>query len=456
MKKLRDFVKPIREMSNDGVNTSFKAIFVTGGPGSGKDIIIRNALNMFSLTELNFTQAKDYLSDKHRLSEKTQDFRKEAIRLRESIIINGPADDYERVRYIKEELEELGYSTMMIFVSTTDETSQERNAMLSKMMVESVRQDKWNKSQQNRVYFSKIFESLVVFDNTGSIETKDEDIYNINEYAKVFLNSKSLNESAMDWIQRNDNLDDKFEALFKESKNDSKNNKSGQKTVGKGYNSYMSAKSPADIAPDNRSGVSNGQDAIKGNTNPRKNPNGVTYTFGSGAGVYAESSPTLTFSSPPKEPNFQQDNDKLKKKKRGDRSLTAAKVGKPPGIGPEYDTRAGGQGAAAGAGLGNQTYSEDREYSNAQPSSAAMPGSSALQPNPLSNDYDKIKKFKYFRKLNKEAIDDPGANDMGVAGVMGGAGNKEGMDSYKDPMRNVGIQIIKKNLKKGAKNVHKG
>ncbi len=47
--------------------------------------------------------------DKQKLSEKTSDQRREAIRNRGPLIINGPADDHNRMFTIKEELEELGY-----------------------------------------------------------------------------------------------------------------------------------------------------------------------------------------------------------------------------------------------------------------------------------------------------------------------------------------------------------
>ena len=73
-------------------------------------------------------------------------------------------------------------------------------------------------------------------------------------------------------------------------------------------------------------------------------------------------------------------------------------------------------------------------------------------PNPLSSDYDpKRKPFKYFRKNIKEycgSVNDPGYSEMGVGGTLGGASNKEGMDTYKDPLRNIkndyGIKIKKK------------
>jgi hypothetical protein len=53
--------------------------------------------------------------------------------------------------------------------------------------------------------------------------------------------------------------------------------------------------------------------------------------------------------------------------------------------------------------------------------------------------------FKNFRNRVKEAIDDPGANDMGVGGTLGGATNKEPMQSYRDQDKN--YTIIKKKKK---------
>ena len=66
-------------------------------------------------------------------------------------------------------------------------------------------------------------------------------------------------------------------------------------------------------------------------------------------------------------------------------------------------------------------------------------------PNPLSSEY--TPKKKDFRKFRKEAIDDPGANDMGVGGVMGGASNKEPMQTPADKFNLAGITIKKKKNK---------
>ena len=412
----------------------FRAIFVTGGPGSGKDIVIREAIAESKITELNFIQARDYLGDKQKLSEKTNDFRREAIRYRGPLIINGPADDIEKITYIKEELEELGYNTMMIFVHTNNETSKERNSNLTRMMAESVRQDKWQKAQENIIQFNEMYNNLVTLDNTGNLDTKEEDINDIYQFTKSFLDSRIFNESATDWLNRNVNL-------FGEN-NVKQNSKSiQQKTVGR-YNPFYRAKGPSDQRPDNAGSLVSGRDQIRGDTGPRKNTGvGSSVTGGAWHSAYEESHPTLKISSPPKEPNFQKDNNKEKIKKRGDKSLSAGRVSRPSGVGQEYDTRAGGQGAAAGAGLGQVGYSESQEYSNASQNGTAMLGAK-LEPNPLAEKKKKKMTFKEYNGFQNDV-------ESGLGGVLGGADNKERMDTYKDPNRNIGNDdTVKKKKRK--------
>ena len=136
----------------------FKAIFVTGGPNSGKDVVIRESIPVAGAVELNIVQAYDFLADKLKLSEKSSDFRREALRNRGPLIINGPADDSNRILYVREELEELGYDTMMVFVNTTNDASKVRNTKLSRMMLESIRHGKWLKSQRNKETYKETFE----------------------------------------------------------------------------------------------------------------------------------------------------------------------------------------------------------------------------------------------------------------------------------------------------------
>ena len=406
----------LHEQVNRG---QFRAIFVTGGPGSGKDIVIREAIAEAKAVELNTIQAFDYLQDKVRLSERTVDLRREAIRNRLPLIINGPADDYDRIMTIKEELEELGYETLMVFVNTTNGVSKERNEKLNRMISESLRFDKWQESQKFHDNFAQQFKTMLNFDNSPTYREIEQQItetyHNIND----FLDDKEYNDVAFSWLENHNklNINETFKYLFKEKNDVKKNSKSIQtKTVGQ-YNPSFKAAGPADATPDNRKGGNRfGQvDSIKGDTFPRKNPNGFSITGGAGAGAYAaqeETQPTLKISGPEKIPNFQKDNN-ISKNGKG-------KTGNPV---------TGGRNTM-GSGPG-QTFS-DRSG--------------------LQMGLGESKKFSAFRKqVTKEAIDDPGLGDPGLSGTAGQTSNKEGMQTYNDNDQRLKMAGIKINKKKGAR-----
>jgi cytidyltransferase-like protein len=376
----------------------FRAVFVTGGPGSGKDIIIRESIAESRIVELNFIQAKEYLCDKQKLSEKSNDYRREAVRNRGPLIINGPADDIEKINYIKEELEELGYETMMIFVNTTNEVSKERNSLLSRMMVESVRYDKWTKAQENTKYFTKAFNSFITFDNTDRIDNKEQDIHEIYQKTKSFLDLKVINETVEDWIERNKNL--VINSLYKENKNV----QSPSKLV---KNKANRADSPTSVSADNRPNDPNG-DNIKWDANRR--PQG-SYIFR----TYEESQPKVDWKPEQKETNFSKDKEKVKKKRFSDAPTVSSRLRNVATVGQEFDTRQQGT-VYPMSGLGDVTYREQKDFNN-------------------------------FRKVIKEYKGFQNDVESGVGGVLGGAGNKEPMDTYKDPGRNTIIDVTKKKKK---------
>ena len=398
----KELMKDVRK--GMGMNESvdrgmFKAIFVSGGPGSGKDIVIREAIAEHKIVELNFIQAQDYLADKQKLSEKTNDFRREAIRSRGPLIINGPADDTDRISYIKEELEELGYETMLVFVNTTNEVSKERNSLLSRMMVESVRQDKWLKSQKNTKYFNETFKKFISFDNTGDIDSKEEDIHDIYEKTNLFLDSRSLNETAVDWLNRNGKLG--INSLYKEQTNVKSTNQFIQ-------NKARGCRNHRFLADNNCPGcqLQRKQGRIDSVTDGDVQSNS-SYTFR----TYEETGPQVKIQPATKEPAFQKDKDQINKKKRWVDSTTGSL--RSTGLSPEFDTRQQGT-VYPMSGMGDATYKEQKDFKN----------------------------FKKFI----EAIDDPGANDMGVGGVLGGATNKEPMETINDRYGS-STTLIKKKLK---------
>jgi cytidyltransferase-like protein len=385
----------------------FKAIFVTGGPGSGKDIIIREAIPEGRAVELNATQAFDYLADKQKLSEKTNDFRREAIRNRGPLIINSPADSIDKINHIKEELEDLGYKTMMVFVNTTNEVSQERNTKLSRMMVESIRYDKWLQAQKNKELFAESFRRFIQIDNTGSLESIEEDItqtyLNINE----FIENRTYGDISLSWLEKHGKLNIGDNKIKEEKNVQSTNRFSKIKT-----NPELRAGGLDSLPADNR-GNEPQTDDLRYNAGKRTK----TYTFK----TYSEAQePRLEIRPVPKEANFSKDKEKVKNKKRfTDAPTVSQRLRNTAGIGPEFDTRQQGT-VYPMSGLGDVTYREQKEFNSFRKT---------------------IKEYKGFQN-------DPTISGMGVGGVLNGATNLEPMQSYKDADRNIGTQIkIKKKNK---------
>jgi hypothetical protein len=380
-----------------------RAIFVTGGPGSGKDIIIREAIVEPRICEMNFSQAKNYLGDKHLLCQKTNDLRRESIRTRGPLIINGPADDSESIMHIKEELEELGYKTMMIFVETTNDASKERNSLLSRTMVESVRHDKWIRSHDNIVKFKTVFDNFILFENTESVNIIEDEINSVYEFTNAFLKSFIVNRIEENWFVK------KLIEGYKNVKKDSKliqqsNRKTKDQTAGckcPKANDRMFKLNDNNCPYCQINRKSGTIDSVKDGDVAS---NG-TYTFR----TYAEQSqPTVKVNAMPKEPNFQQDKDKIQKmKNRGWKNSPSGAL-KASGVSPEFDTRQQGT-VYPMSGMGDVTYREQKQ-------------------------------FKKFR----EAIDSPGEVAMGVSGVLNGATNKEPMVTPMDKFGMSGITIKKK------------
>jgi predicted kinase len=392
----------------------FKAIFVTGGPGSGKDVVLREAIAEARAVELNSVQAIEYLNDKQKLSERTSDYRREAIRNRSPLIINGPADNQESILRIKEELEELGYDTLMVFVDTTNEASRDRNEKLTKMIAESVRQDKWNQAQQSKDSYNKVFDNFVHFDNSASLEDIEEAITDTYQTINMFIEDKEFNEISHSWlenhgmlnsigyIKENENVKPSFK--FIQRLNEKRQASAG---VYRKNSSVEKADSPADIKPDNRAGDPSADD-IKWDANKKRGGYSFrTYTEGQ--------DPKVKVKPVPEVPNFQKDKETVKKKRYSDSPTPNARLRNTTGLGQEFDTRQQGT-VYPMSGLGDVTYREQKE-------------------------------FKSFRRF-KEAIDDPGASDMGVGGVLGGSMNKEPMQTYSNQDKNVEVETPKKKKKK--------
>ena len=397
-KHARELFRDVRKgmgLNEDFNRGLFKAIFVTGGPGSGKDIIIREAIAESKAVELNSVQAFELLMDKQKLSEKSNDYRREAIRNRGPLIINGPADDHTRMITIREELEEFGYDTTMVFVDTTNEASKERNEKLSKSISESVRFDKWQLAQSSKEAYRQNFSNFISFNNSSSFEEIQEDISDTYEKINRFIEDKNYNEIAFSWLESRGKIS--ITSLFKENENVKKNSRFFESYKAKrisGTNLSTGtgprADGPGDSTPDNRAGDPN-TDNIKWDGNKKRG----SYTFK----TYSEESLNYKISPIPKESNFSKDKEKVKRNRFTDAPTVNQRMRNITTVGREFDTRQQGT-VYPMSGLGDVTY--------------------------------------------RESYNNPADTEMGVGGVLGGSTNKEPMENPRDKF---GSSFLKKKKK---------
>jgi dephospho-CoA kinase len=210
----------------------FKAVFLAGGPGSGKDYVLSNTLDGHGLTEINSDKALEYLMDKEGLDKTMPANEREvrdmvrgraknvtdlkqrlALMGRNGLIINGTGDDLNKITKIKERLEEMGYETSMVAVNTADEVSQQRNIERGKSggrtVPENIRKQKWEAVQNARPEFAKLFgQNYVEFDNSEDlrsakpevVKAKKDEMLEIFKKVKEFVSKPTSNDKSKLWI----------------------------------------------------------------------------------------------------------------------------------------------------------------------------------------------------------------------------------------------------------------
>jgi len=195
----------------------FKAIFLAGGPGSGKSYVARKATGGSGLKSVNSDDAFEHMLKKAGLSlkmppeeteprdivrDKAKDITKRKsdnyIEGRLGLIIDGTGRDADKILSQKAKLEELGYDTYMIFVNTSLDVALQRNAERPRSVAEPIVVKSWKDVQSNIGKFSNIFrQGFIVVDNNDA----GEDIFNqVWKRVKGLLRKKVTNTRAKNWM----------------------------------------------------------------------------------------------------------------------------------------------------------------------------------------------------------------------------------------------------------------
>ena len=198
----------------------FKAIFLAGGPGSGKSLVAGKATGGTGLKMVNSDPVFERLLVKAGLSKKMppEEFeRKEVVRGkakevtrkmrgnfiegRLGLIIDGTGKDADKILYQKNMLEGLGYDTYMIFVNTSVDVALANNARRARSVPEADVVKMWKSVQNNIGQFSNMFrQGFIVVDNNDPVDPNDLELFKeIWKRVKGLLRKKVTNTRAKDW-----------------------------------------------------------------------------------------------------------------------------------------------------------------------------------------------------------------------------------------------------------------
>ena len=197
----------------------FNAIFLAGGPGSGKSYVVRKTtgglgmkiVNSDDIYEKDLEKAgldigkpEDIFSDegqaiRARSKAKTKARQSGWVDGRLGIIIDGTGKDVAKISRQKALLDQLGYETIMIFANTSLEVAQIRNKQRARTLPEKSVEQMWNGVQRNIGAFQSLFGSknFIIVDNNDA----GEDVFNkVYKRIRGLVVKKPTKRQAKQWI----------------------------------------------------------------------------------------------------------------------------------------------------------------------------------------------------------------------------------------------------------------
>jgi len=150
------------------------AIFLIGGPGSGKDIIIKESLSYENIKEYKIEQIKNV-----KLFE-------------ENIVITANAYNFETIKSVKDDFDNLNYNTFGIFVDVSNGVSKER--LSGRNIQEESRVSRLLESKENLDKFKVLFSNLYYFNNSFVFESDEtqQQLKDINKRISIEIFSNNL------------------------------------------------------------------------------------------------------------------------------------------------------------------------------------------------------------------------------------------------------------------------
>lgn len=201
----------------------FKAVFLAGGPGSGKSFIVgKTGLPALGLKVVNSDDAYEAamkkagmeMSPDNIFSVKGQDIRGKAKAItgkkqarylmgRLGVVIDGTGKDFGKVKKQVESMKALGYDVAMIFVNTDLDTAIARDAARDRTIGEKEVTKYWKEVQRNIGAFQTMFgkKNMLIVDNSNGKDYQKETLRAYRDIKK-FLDKDPENSKAKAWIKK--------------------------------------------------------------------------------------------------------------------------------------------------------------------------------------------------------------------------------------------------------------
>ena len=210
----------------------FKAIFLAGGPGSGKSYVAGKTTLGFGLKLVNSDDTLERLLKKHNVPldfttlTPDQTAKKDMLRTRAKeltfgqmkvktfkgkgaldhyihgrlgLVIDGTGREFDDIHRQASYLKKMGYDTYMIFVNTSEQVALERNAARPRKLKPEMVKQMWLAVQQNIGKFQSYFRpsNFIVIDNNNA----GEDVFKkVSKRIRGLVKKKVTNPIAIQWI----------------------------------------------------------------------------------------------------------------------------------------------------------------------------------------------------------------------------------------------------------------
>lgn len=191
----------------------FKVIFTAGIPGSGKTTVVKQLTSHTGMKLTSFDTFHEYFLKRGRETDKDVLYKSRILAYKQldlyvegrlGLIIDRTSWNYQKIRDIKKELEDLGYESCMVFVNTDINVAKKRIEKRFRETGRNVSNDhveKVTKQLQLNIgaYQRDFRDNFIIVDNTNDAEL-ETNVKFAQKKVDAFLSKPVRNRAALDWL----------------------------------------------------------------------------------------------------------------------------------------------------------------------------------------------------------------------------------------------------------------